>query len=128
MGELRTWVDLLRNKASALRAISDAMHQQALSPVAVDPDELADVLSRVPVPRGRSRQRPPAAHDSVELLRRARVLWDVAVDAEDRLAAHDIADACDRLADQVEVAWRDARDRWRATGDQLAEIIAASQD
>jgi hypothetical protein len=138
--ELRIWIDLLRNKAVALRAISAAGGRSdlpgqrrpdtALTPGSLDPELLADALAAAPVPHPRAANRAGlrvVQEDTGELLRKARVLWETVADPDDPIASHDLADAADRLADRLEQRWRVVRDEWRSAGDELARALAEDE-
>ena len=126
--ELRVWIDLLRHKAAALRAVTAASEASArsLTPGSLKPEALAEALA-AGIPAPRSKNRPPlrvVGDDTDDLLRRARVLWETVADPDDPIATHDLANAADRLADRLEVRWREARDELRSTRDQLAHALA----
>lgn len=132
--ELRVWIDLLRHKALALRAVTAATdahdgldaRRRALTPGSLQPDALAEALA-AGVPAPRSKNRPPlrvVGDDTDDLLRRARVLWEMVADPDDPIATHDLADAADRLADRLELRWREARDDLRSTRKRLTHVLA----
>ncbi len=129
MRDLRHWSDLLHHKALALRATSDPQGGE-LNPGSLDPERLAEALRQLPQQRGRSRGRATlhvVADDTEDLLRSAREMWNAVADPEDLLDCQDLADTSDRLAERLENRWRAVRDEWRATGEQLARVIAARQ-
>ncbi len=136
--ELRVWVDLLRNKALALRAVAAVPRESTrpyerelhpLSPGSLDPRTLANALAAQGSPPRQHRRIPAprlVSDDTDEVLHEAQVLWDTVADPYDAQACRDLADAADRLADKLEDRWRDARDQLRSVSEALNRAATAA--
>jgi hypothetical protein len=121
--ELRVWIDLLRNKALALRAVG---------PGPLNPRKLADALAASGTPprqrRPTAKPRPVGDDDAADLLREATELWDTVADPGDSRACRELADSADRLADRLEDRWRDARDQLRSVSHAFDRAEGAADD
>ncbi len=138
--ELRVWVDLLRNKALALRAVTAVPHQtnrrygstpDPLAPGSLDPRSLATALAAEGSPPRQGRRTPTprlVGDDTEDVLRAARELWDTVADPRDIQASRQLADEADRVADRLEDRWRDARDQLRSVSQALERATGAPDD
>lgn len=121
--ETRTWSDLLRHKAHALRATPDGPF---------DPVSLAQALAAGGPPRSEplatSRHLRAVESNDVEvLLSHAREIWETVADPDDEQSSRELADAADHVADRLEHRWRDVRIQLDGTAQDLIRLLASDK-
>jgi hypothetical protein len=117
LADLRVWVDLLRHKAHALRAVPAGPacpHDLGRALAAGGPTRPSPAMPQSPRAVG---------DDTDDLLTQAKTVWETVGDPWDEQARRELADTADRLADRLEHRWQDARAELRSSADELVRML-----